>query len=203
MTTVQWGGTAPPQPGIIGYSVCRKDSTFILAGLESACEAPDEYQSSSYKCAFDSGPLCVLDVILGGSLSAYASCPKALSGQPNEQCAELAALGILAYATPIGKGIGRALEAVFVRRELVQAGLGAIKASVTNGTTVEVTVDNEILTLTSAEARALLDDVVTYQRPLSLQFLGRLRHDALSGSKRLHRPPCSQEKRHAYPDCMP
>jgi len=38
---------------------------------------------------------------------------------------------------------------------------------------------------------------------LPLQFLGELRHDALSGTKRVLKPPCSQEKRHAYSDCMP
>jgi len=34
-------------------------------------------------------------------------------------------------------------------------------------------------------------------------FWGGLRHDALSGTKRVLKRPCSQEKHHAYSDCMP
>jgi len=106
-------------PGIVGYSACRPAQPGD-AGNARLCEFPGFGVSTGSGCAFaDQGAasaLCVLDIVLGGSLTDFANCPP--SEQGGDQCRQLALIGVVAGAIPLAKGIGKALDAVFVPSEL-------------------------------------------------------------------------------------
>jgi len=140
-------------PGIVYYSLCRPQRPGE-AGIP--CRDPLTYDPNP--CAFNNGAVCALDfIVTGGSVSGLFRCNSVLS------CG-FATVGILASAFVVGRLTARAFDAVAVRAVVAQGGLDALKASVTSETTARVTVDNEVHTLTSAETRAFLDDIISLCR---------------------------------------
>jgi len=92
-------------PGLIGYSVCTKGQSSALGSLDTPCQDPSiSYPAFQSPCAFSglATGLCVLDVFLGGNLSAYARC--GASDQCQEAAATKSLFGVVLSTVTLGAG---------------------------------------------------------------------------------------------------